>query len=143
MFHQGVQQFLSLPGVNVFILLFFFLFRSNSSHVFQVPVDRHDGHGVSFPKRSVINDLPSLGETQQAARLLRGQGKPVLNKLGRYPLLGYTSFSSALVFCAPKKPHCVFVNSELCLWHGEDLRDFSESDNGGKTCADVYGLPLA
>ena len=63
-----------------------------------------------------------------------------VNKYGKYNLAGYTSSSSALVFCAPKKPHCVFANSELRLWHGEDLRAYTESDNGGRSCADVYGL---
>ena len=55
-------------------------------------------------------------------------------------LAGYTSSSSALVFCAPKKPHCIFANTELRLWYGEDLRGSTEGDNGGRTCADVYGL---
>ena len=64
----------------------------------------------------------------------------IVKKGGSYKLPGYTSSSSALVFCAPKKPHCVFANSELRLWYGEDLRASTESDNGGRTCADVYGL---
>lgn len=59
---------------------------------------------------------------------------------GWYSLLGYTTSSSVLVFCASKKPHCIFANTELRLWYGEDLRGFTEGDNGGKTCADVYGL---
>ena len=64
-----------------------------------------------------------------------------VNQYGWYNLAGYTSSSSVLVFCAaPKKPHCVLANSELRLWYGEDLSDYTESDNGGKTCADVYGL---
>ena len=63
-----------------------------------------------------------------------------VNKYGWYNLAGYTSSSSALVFCAPKKPHCVFANTEIRLWYGEDLRGYSESSNNGKTCADVYGL---
>ncbi|XP_078349074.1 uncharacterized protein LOC144634017 [Oculina patagonica] len=63
-----------------------------------------------------------------------------LHKYGGYTLEGYTSSSSILVFCAPKKPHCVFANSELRLWYGEDFLDYSEGDNAGKTCADVYGL---
>ena len=63
-----------------------------------------------------------------------------VDKTGWYNLSGYTFSSSVLVFCAPKKPHCVFANSELRLWYGEDLRGHTESDNGGKTCADVYGL---
>ena len=77
--------------------------------------------------------------TDQKNKILAPEAS-IVNKYGRYILAGYTSSSSALVFCAPKKPHCVFANSELRLWHGEDLRDSTESDNGGKTCADVYGL---
>ena len=68
------------------------------------------------------------------------QSTSAVNKYWAYNLAGYTSSSSALVFCAPKKPHCVFANSELRLWYGEDLRGYAEGDNGGKTCADVYGL---
>lgn len=63
-----------------------------------------------------------------------------VSKYGWYNLAGYTSSSSALVFCAPKKPHCIFANTELRLWYGEDLRGSTEGDNGGRTCADVYGL---
>ena len=63
-----------------------------------------------------------------------------VNKNGWYNLAGYTSSSSALVFCAPKKPQCIFRNTELRLWYGEDLKGHTESDNGGKACADVYGL---
>ena len=59
---------------------------------------------------------------------------------GFYNLAGYTSSSSAVVFGALKKPHRVWAKSELRLWYGEDLRGHTESDNGGKTCADVYGL---
>ena len=40
------------------------------------------------------------------------------NKAGYYRMAGYTSSSSVLVFCAPKKPHCVFAKSELRLWYG-------------------------
>jgi len=77
--------------------------------------------------------------TDQNNKILAPEGLNI-NKGGEYTQAGYTSSSSALVFCTPKKPHCVFANSELHLWYGEDLRGLSESDNGGKTCADVYGL---
>ena len=77
--------------------------------------------------------------TDQNNKILAPEASTV-NSGGSYTLAGYTSSSSVLVFCAPKKPHCVFANSELRLWYGEDLRGTSESDNGGKTCADVYGL---
>ena len=77
--------------------------------------------------------------TDQNNKILAPEASTVTSG-GKYKLTGYTSSSSALVFCAPKKPHCVFANSELRLWHGEDLRGHTESDNDGKTCADVYGL---
>ena len=77
--------------------------------------------------------------TDQNNTILAPEASTV-SKYGRYTLAGYISSSSALVFCAPKKPHCIFAGAELRLWYGEDLRDSADSDNGGKTCADVYGL---
>ena len=78
--------------------------------------------------------------TDQNNKILAPEASTVNSKYGWYTLAGYIPSSSAVVFCAPKKPHCVFANSELRLWYGEDLRGNSEKDNGGKTCADVYGL---
>ena len=77
--------------------------------------------------------------TDQNNKILAPEAKTV-DSSGRYKLAGYSSSSSVLVFCASKKPQCVFANSELRLWYGEDLRARGgASDNGGKTCADVYG----
>ena len=72
------------------------------------------------------------------------EASPPVSKGGWYHLAGsgadYNSSSSVLVFCVKTKTQCVLANSELRLWYGEDLRGpRSESDNGGKTCADVYG----
>jgi len=78
--------------------------------------------------------------TDDQNRILAPAASIVNSKHGWYNLAGYTSSSSALVFCAPKKPHCIFANSELRLWYGEDLKGHTESDNAGKACADVYGL---
>ena len=78
--------------------------------------------------------------TDQKNNILAPETTPPVSKGGWYNLAGYSSSSSVLVFCAKKKPHCIHANSELRLWYGEDLRGpASESDNGGKTCADVYG----
>ena len=63
-----------------------------------------------------------------------------INPQGWYQLEGYTSSSSILVFHVPKKPHYIYAASELRLWYEEDFKNFTESDNGGKACADVYGL---
>ena len=59
---------------------------------------------------------------------------------GWYTLPGYTSSSSVLVFCPKKTPLCILRNQKLRLWYGEDLRASTESDNSGKTCADVFAL---
>ena len=77
--------------------------------------------------------------TDQNNKILVPEASTV-SKGGWYNLAGYSSSSSVLVFCAKNKPHVVFANSELRLWYGEDWVDGTESDNGGKSCADVYGL---
>ena len=81
----------------------------------------------------VIKNNTATGDVVLIAQVATNHG-------GWYNLSGYTSSSSALVFCAAKKPHCIHANTQLRLWYGEDLRGYTESDNGGKTCADVYGL---
>ena len=65
-----------------------------------------------------------------------------MNEKGKYSLAGYTTSSSVLVFCAQPvcNPLAVPANGELRLWYGEDLRGYTESDNSGETCADVYAL---
>ena len=65
-----------------------------------------------------------------------------VSETGWYTLEGYTSMTSALVFCAqlPCQPVVIPANSELRLWYGEDLRGSTEGDNSGETCADVYAL---
>ena len=78
--------------------------------------------------------------TDQKNNILAPEASSVHRKSGAYSLAGFTSSSSALVFCAAKKPHCVFAKSQLRIWYGEDLFGITESDNGGRTCADVYAL---
>ena len=78
--------------------------------------------------------------TDQSNKLLPPQSL-VVSKGGWYKLAGFSGSSPVLLLCASKTRQCVFANSELRLWHGEDLRGpASESDNRGKSCADVYGL---
>ena len=78
--------------------------------------------------------------TDQSNKLLPAQSL-VVSKGGWYKLAGSNGSSRVLLLCASKRRQCVFANSELRLWHGEDLRGpASESDNRGKSCADVYGL---
>ena len=62
------------------------------------------------------------------------------NKLGRYQLPGIRSNSIELTFNNLTVPLRVATGQEFRVWYGEDLRDRSESDNGGQTCMDVYAL---
>ena len=53
---------------------------------------------------------------------------------------GYTSMSPVLELKAFGKPISVSSGQELRLWYGEDLVNYTEGDNGGTACADVYIL---
>ena len=57
-----------------------------------------------------------------------------------YHLPGYLSSSPYLIFFMGKSAYGLHHMAELRLWYGEDLVNVSESDNGGTSCADVYGL---
>lgn len=57
-----------------------------------------------------------------------------------YKLPGYSSSSPYLIFFMGKSAYGLHHMAELRIWYGEDLFNTSESDNGGRSCADVYGL---
>ena len=119
---------------NIFVSSFMLVHRTGT-----VTCDkRHYSYWGCVPDTKALAVILTVLAGQQEKILAPAAAK--LNSGGSYGLEGYTSSSSALVFCVPKKPHCIFANSELRLWYGEDFRGSTESDNGGKTCADVYGL---
>ena len=119
---------------NIFVSSFMLLHRSGN-----VSCSKSDKAAFSYWECYPNNARLEAILTDPNNKILAPDASTV-NKNGQYTLAGYSSSSSALVFCAPKEPHCVFVNSELSLWYGQDLRGHTESNNGGKTCADVYGL---
>ena len=123
---------------NIFVSSFMLVHRSGT-----VTCDKK---GYSYWGCALDVNLFSVLLTDQNNNILALDATPPVGKGGWYHLAGsgadYSSSSSVLVFCAKKKPQCVFANRELRLWYGEDLRaPDSESDNGGKTCADVHGQP--
>ena len=123
----------SYPG-NIFVSSFMFVHRSGL-----VSCAKSDKGAYSY--WGCVSNTTPLGAilTDDNNTILAPEASTV-NAHGWYTLSGYTSSSSVLVFCAPKKAHCVHANIELRLWYGEDLVGYSESNNGGTTCADVYGL---
>ena len=42
--------------------------------------------------------------------------------------------------CPPGEVIEVSEGMTLKLWFGEDLKDWTEDDNGGRSCADVYAV---
>lgn len=57
-----------------------------------------------------------------------------------YNIPGYDSSSPYLIFFMGRNAYRFHNSAQLRLWYGEDLHDFTEYDNGGRSCADVYGL---
>ena len=57
-----------------------------------------------------------------------------------YKIPGYHSLSPELVLSFFANHHSVSSGEELRLWYGEDLLDYTEGDNDGKTCCDVYAI---
>jgi len=131
---QGNQYGRFSYNRNVFVSQFMLVHRSGT-----VTCNKRSKTHYSYWGCTPNNTGLGVVLTDDQNRILAPAASTV-NKYGWYNLAGYTSSSSALVFCAPKKPHCIFANSELRLWYGEDLKGSTESDNAGKACADVYGL---
>lgn len=53
---------------------------------------------------------------------------------------GYGPFSPHLVLSRFLHPFWVSSGQQLRVWYGEDLVNYTESDNGGRACCDVYVL---
>ena len=57
-----------------------------------------------------------------------------------YKIPGYNSVSPELILSVLSTPNWISSDQELLLWYGEDLVNFSEEDNGGTVCVNVYAL---
>ena len=61
---------------------------------------------------------------------------------GWYALSGYNSMSPFLVFDLPQTNeapyYCFEEGIEYQLWYGEDMNDWSESNDGGTAYTDIY-----
>ncbi|XP_031567754.1 uncharacterized protein LOC116302562 [Actinia tenebrosa] len=72
-------------------------------------------------------------------RILPQDGAP---QYSRYSIPGFTSSSHELIFENFTSPMVITTGQEYRIWYTEDLRNDSESDNGGTSCADVYVFGL-
>ena len=55
-----------------------------------------------------------------------------------YKIEGVGVNETELRFNNLPSPISVSVGDELQIWYGQDLKDCSENDNSGQTCADIY-----
>lgn len=55
-----------------------------------------------------------------------------------YKAPGYNSQSTAVILRNPSNFNNVKTGQIIRLWYGEDLENFTEGDNHGKSCVDVY-----
>ena len=58
----------------------------------------------------------------------------------RYQLDGAHVNSPTLVFNLLPTPLVVSIGQQFRIWYGQDLANYSEDNNAGETCADVYAL---
>ena len=49
-------------------------------------------------------------------------------------------FAPELVFSVFSHPRWVKKGQQFHVWYGEDLTNYTEHDNGGRVCCDVYAL---
>ena len=48
--------------------------------------------------------------------------------------------SPTLVFNLLPTPLVVSIGQQFLIWYGQDLANYTEFNNAGETCADVYAL---
>ncbi|KAL9951321.1 hypothetical protein ACROYT_G043965 [Oculina patagonica] len=53
---------------------------------------------------------------------------------------GYNAFSPTIVLSRFSSTYYVTQGRQFRVWYGEDLVNYTESDNGGRVCADVWML---
>ena len=58
----------------------------------------------------------------------------------RYQLDGAHVNSPTLVFNLLPTPLVVSIGQQFLIWYGQDLANYTEYNNAGETCTDVYAL---
>ena len=91
------------------------------------------GHG--------LKDLVNVVITRSSNYILLPPNQFIGNRAGKWSKVpGYNSFSPEIVLSVFSHPNYMFARTQLRLWYGEDLVNYTEGDNGGRVCTDVYLL---
>jgi len=78
--------------------------------------------------------------TTSANRMLLPPNQFITHSAKWSKIPGYNSLSPELILSVFSDPHQVNSSQELRLWYGEDLMDWTDTNNGGRVCCDVYAL---
>ena len=65
-----------------------------------------------------------------------------MGKTSKYTIPGYDAKSSEIVFRGFLTPLLVSSGQELRLWYVDDFNNYTEDDNGGTSCTDVFAKYL-
>ena len=84
-----------------------------------------------------LKDQVNVVITDAANRILLPPNQFFVHSAKWSKIPGYDSLSPELVLSA-FYPRRVTSGQELRLWYGEDLMNWAEGDNGGRSCCDVY-----
>lgn len=123
------------PGKNAFIWAFMLEHRSGYvSCSTRIGSTRRSPWGCDPNHKTIVTFLTDDRNTVIGPRFSQSTVQQ------SYHLPGYLSSSPYLIFYMGKSAYGLHHMAELRIWYGEDLFDFTESDNNGTSCADVYGL---
>ena len=91
------------------------------------------GHG--------LKDLVDVVVTWSNNQIILPASQFIGNRAGKWSKLpGYNSFSPEIILSVFSTPLSVSAQTQLRVWYAEDLVNYTEGDNDGRVCADVYVL---
>ena len=91
-------------------------------------------------KPSVINHVNVVITTSSNSIILPPRQFFTLGRGKWSEIPGYNSFSPEIILSFISGSHSVHAGEHLRLWYGEDHLNWTEGDNDGRVCCDVYAL---
>ena len=88
-----------------------------------------------------VKDLVDVVITRSNNQIILPANQFIGNRAGKASKVpGYNSFSPEIILSVFSTPLSLPAQTQLRLWYGEDLVNYTEADNGGRVCTDVYVL---